>query len=82
MKTFDQLVPEQQVVVYNNAFTFLHDHADYVHNLFDRHTPNVEPSGLDMFYPELWKGIHWAWFLSTEANWLIREKLVEGVKYA
>ena len=81
MQTYEQLKIEEQVEVYNVAFTFLHDNADHVHNLFDRRTPRIAPSGTDMFYPELWKGIHWAWFLKIEADWLIKSKVPPATEF-
>ena len=67
MKEYNDLSISEQLEVYNKAFTFLHDHADHVHSLFeDDVTPYIPPSGSDMFRPELWKGIHWAWFLNKE----------------
>lgn len=65
MKTIFQISKEERKQVYNNAHNFLHDHYDYIHNLFDHKTPVVAPSGSDMFKPELWKDIHWAWFMTT-----------------
>lgn len=64
MKKYEHLTTEAQKTVYDKAFTFMHDHADHVHNLFDNKTQAVAPSGSDMFHPELWKGIHWVWFLN------------------
>ena len=81
MNDYEQLSVEEQVSVYNKAFTFLHDHADYVHNLFTKYTPSVEPSVSDLFRPELWKGIHWVWFLKTESQWLIKSKLFPNVEH-
>lgn len=68
MKEYDELNLHEKTQVYNNAFTFLHDHADHVHSLFTKKTKGIAPSGSDMFKPELWKGIHWAWFLSKRVK--------------
>lgn len=65
MKNYDDLSAEEQKDLYNKAHSFLHDHSDHVHNLFDKKTPSVAPSGSDMFHPELWKGIHWVWFFTS-----------------
>ena len=66
MMEFDDLTIDEKGEMYNKAFTFIHDHSDHVHSLFNRKTSRVAPSGSDMFHPELWKGIHWAWFIWDE----------------
>lgn len=63
MRTFKDLNTEEKLNMYNTAHNFLHDHCEHVHSLFDKKTPAIAPSGSDMFKPELWKGIHWAWFV-------------------
>lgn len=68
MKEYEDLNLHEKTEVYNKAFTWLHDHSDYVHRLFDKKTPQVPPSGSDMFHPELWKSIHWAWFLGKRVK--------------
>lgn len=65
---FSELNREQRKEIYDKAFTFMHDHTDHVHSLFDKNTPSVAPSGSDMFKPELWKGIHWVWFLTCKGD--------------
>lgn len=64
MKQWDDLTVEEKFKAYNNAFTYLHDHADHVNDLLiDAFLDYaVAPSGSDMFHPELWKPIHWKWF--------------------
>jgi hypothetical protein len=79
MKEFKDLTNEDQKVIFNNAFTFLHDHADHVHSLFDKQTPIVAPSGSDLWHPELWKGIHWAWFVVSGES--MGEWTVDNNKY-
>lgn len=66
MKEFKELTTEERKEVFNKAFTFLHDHPDHIHSLFNKDTSWVAPSGSDLWHPELWKGIHWAWFLMGE----------------
>lgn len=68
MIEYNGLSVEERKRVYNNAFTWLHDHADHVYNLFDKDTPAVAPSGSDLFRPELWKGIHWQWYFTFLSN--------------
>ena len=68
MREYKDLSTEEIKEIYNKAFTFLHDHADHVHGLFEKETPCVAPSGSDLFKPELWKGIHWAWFIKKESR--------------
>lgn len=40
------------------------EHTDYVNNLITDGARAVKPTGADYFHPELWKGIHWRWFLN------------------
>ena len=63
MLQFEELDKEKQFEVYNRAFTWRHDHADHVANLLKDCKDKVAPSGSDIFRPELWKSIHWKWFL-------------------
>ncbi len=68
MTEYQDLSTEEIKQVYDKAFTFLHDHADHVNSLFEKTTPCIAPSGSDLFHPELWKGIHWAWFIKKESG--------------
>ena len=38
-------------------------HMRHVHKLVKDHGPSVEPTGSDVSRPELWKAIHWRWFI-------------------
>lgn len=66
VKEFKDLTDEERKVVFNKAFTFLHDHSDHIYTLFNKLTPMIAPSGTDLWHPELWKGIHWNWFIMGE----------------
>ena len=66
MKEYKDLSREEIVKIDSIAFSFLHDHVDHVYGLFDKNTPSVAPSGSDLFHPELWKGIHWVWFIKSK----------------
>ena len=63
MLDYKDTTEEQKREIYDKAFTWRHDHADHVANLIKEKGPSVAPSGSDMFRPELWKAIHWRWFL-------------------
>lgn len=65
MKYFKDLNEEEQFEVYNKAWTFIHDHSEYVSKMLIMDTPSVAPSGSDMFKPELWKEIHWSWYFTV-----------------
>ena len=49
MMEYSDLSTEEMFEVYNKAFTFLHDHADHVHNMIKKDTPCVAPSGRDCY---------------------------------
>lgn len=51
--------------IFDKAWTFRHDHADHVANLIKHTEVAVAPSGSDLFKPELWKAIHWNWFIKN-----------------
>lgn len=40
------------------------EHRKHVDSIL--RSPAYEPSGSDLFRPELWKGNHWAWFLQRQ----------------
>lgn len=63
MKTFINLSIEEQKEVYNKAWLFKHNHSDHVENLIKDEQNIISPSGSDLFYPELWKPMHWKWFI-------------------
>lgn len=39
------------------------DHRAHVIEMLAKHGPQIEPTGSDARRPELWKDIHWRWFL-------------------
>jgi len=39
------------------------DHRQHVNKMLANHGPQIEPSGSDASRPELWKDIHWRWFM-------------------
>jgi hypothetical protein len=67
MIKYEDLTYDECLEIYNKAFTFMHNHSEHVHNSFNSKTPEVAPSGSDLFKPELWKGIHWRWFIYSDA---------------
>ena len=65
MIEFKQLNNEEQQKVREKAMEWFQDHKSHVYSLIEKDTPKVAPSGSDMYKPELWKGIHWKWFLDN-----------------
>lgn len=65
MLEFKDLTPKQIVTLEAVGYEWLGQHERHVWSMIRKDTPNVAPSGSDMFKPELWKDIHWKWFLNT-----------------
>ncbi len=68
MLEFHDLSSEQFSEYYANAFNYLEKHNDHVNKLLNSAAFPVPPSGSDIFKPELWKDIHWAYFESLIAH--------------
>lgn len=61
-----------RVMIRQRAEDYKHEHASHVHRLYKSARTAIAPSGSDLFKPELWKPIHWKWYLDTartEAIW-------------
>lgn len=43
-------------------------HRSHVNQMLRERGPRVEPTGLDAVRPELWKDIHWRWFMTMEVE--------------
>lgn len=63
MKKYKDLTLEEKDQVLKKALIYISNNFKSTHKLFNKNTPMVEPSGSDMFKPELWKDIHWKWYL-------------------
>lgn len=44
------------------------EHRMHVNKMLSKPGAQVEPSGSDATRPELWKGIHWRWFMTLEVE--------------
>lgn len=42
------------------------EHRLHVNAMLREHGPQVEPTGSDAGRPELWKDLHWRWFIAGE----------------
>lgn len=43
-------------------------HRQHVNDMLRDHGPDVEPGGSDAAHPELWKPMHWRWFMIGELS--------------
>lgn len=43
-------------------------HRMHVNRMLRDHGPQAEPTGSDASRPELWKDIHWRWFMVGELH--------------
>ena len=50
-------------------------HRLHVNKMLATNGPQIEPSGIDAGNPELWKDIHWRWFMTDEVVRQIDVKL-------
>ena len=48
------------------ARAWYREHRQHVNRMLVDHGPQIEPSGSDAGRPELWKDIHWRWFMVGE----------------
>ena len=48
-------------------------HRLHVNAMLNEHGPQVEPSSEDAGNPELWKPMHWRWFMVSEVLKQIRQ---------
>lgn len=65
MIQYNQLNEEEQNKIRENAMNWFKEHKKHVYSLVDETKDKVAPSGSDLYHPELWKGIHWRWFLDN-----------------
>jgi len=68
MQEFKDLTEEQQVSVLATAAEWKENHFNHIKSLVKDKKYAIAPSGIDMFHPELWKGIHWIWFNDKKVN--------------
>jgi len=69
MIEYNQLTEDYQEKVRKNAFEWYLQHKKHIYSLIKKDTNKIPPRGSDLFHPELWKEIHWKWFLDN--NWLL-----------
>ena len=65
MVKFEQLNEQEQTKVREEAMKFFQPRKNQIYKNLEKDTPKVAPSGSDLFHPELWKSIHWKWFLDN-----------------
>ncbi len=65
MIKFEQLSQKEQEVVKSQAMAFFNPRKKEIYKGITKETPKIAPSGSDLFHPELWKTIHWKWFLDN-----------------
>lgn len=53
------------------------DHRRHVNGMLRENGPQVEPTGSDASRPELWKDIHWRWFMTGEVAKQIGVKIID-----
>ena len=64
MKEFEDLTFDEKVEVLKKAKAFKKENKRYVEDRLKRAKHGIAPSGSDLNHPELWKGIHWYWFVN------------------
>ena len=50
------------------ARIFYTQHRRHVNDMLREHGPEREPTGSDAGRPELWKPMHWRWFMIGEVS--------------
>lgn len=65
MKTWETTNIIEQEAIKESGEEFLAKHKTHVESLIKDCKYSVAPSGSDLFKPELWKGIHWNWYLEN-----------------
>lgn len=50
------------------ARTWYREHRMHVNKMLSTPGTRVEPTGSDAIRPELWKDIHWRWFMTLEVE--------------
>ena len=60
---FSDLNPSQVSAVKAQSTKWYERNKAHVDSLILESKESVAPSGSDLFRPELWKAIHWRWFL-------------------
>lgn len=69
MTEFQDLTLDEKLKIRALARAFYEAHTESVRELYLVNPGlGVAPSGLDLFHPELWKGIHWRWFRNVYIN--------------
>lgn len=65
---FDELSINDQHKAIKLASDWYDEHLSHVSKLIDGATAAYQPSGSDLFHPELWKDSHWLWAFNL--GWL------------
>jgi hypothetical protein len=65
VKTWERASKAEQAAIQTAGKEFLSAYTDHVRAITKESHFTVPPTGSDLFRPELWKGMHWRWFLET-----------------
>ena len=71
MTEWKDLHDQEQRVIVANAAKFYHRHKRHVNELMSDRVPSIAPSGSDLNHPELWKPIHWNWFMDHFVEYVL-----------
>lgn len=63
MIEYEELSKGEQHRVCKLAWNWYTEQAEHVDALMKCHDKRIAPSGSDLFHPELWKAIHWNWYM-------------------
>ena len=66
MKLYNDLSLEEKILFAELAKKYMLDHNMHVTKLISCDEKAIDPSGSDLFHPELWKSGHWKWFVSLQ----------------
>lgn len=66
MIQYHQLNHDDKEQIQQLAFNYFALHKTHIYSLIKKDTNKIPPCGSDLFHPELWKEIHWKWFLDNQ----------------
>jgi len=64
MIEYKNLNYKEKSKLYDKAYTWKFEHQSHIEKMMEGIAFPIPPSEQDMFQPELWKGIHWKWFIN------------------
>ncbi len=60
---FDSLSPEIRSLIFEKACDWFYLHENEITIAMNNEFVDYPPSGTDIYMPEVWKGVHWKWFM-------------------